>query len=254
MTKAQKIDLIDNFLKDKMFPLLRKTMDKASCVFNSKLPEKMNLDREIIADKFYNVADKAYYCRIQDNEGVRLQKEKIKIVGLAVKKSNTPLFFRNKVLEAMKLLLDENYSKLNEFEKTLRSDIINASPDDLSSNVNVTSIEYDFENGKLYSYAKGKKLPAPIHSRGAIFHNLYVKRNDLNIKLIENGNKCKMIILKKPNPLGDSEVLSYINPKIFDENLKSFIDYEALIEKYYTGILNLIRQPLNLFEKMEDEW
>lgn len=249
------IELLDTFIKSKIFPKLREAMDnKISYAFNAMLSEKMNLDREIIADKFFSVGNKCYFTRIFDSEGVKLTEPKLKIVGLAVKKSNTPLFFRKRVLEAMKLLLDKDYDKINALEKKHKDEIYSAHPDELSSNVNVNSIDYDFENGKLYSYEKGKKLPAPIHSRGAIFHNLYIKKNNLNIKLIENGNKCKMITLKKPNPIGNTEVLTYIDPNIFDEELKKYIDYDALFEKFYIGVLNLIRNPLNLFKDDFDDW
>lgn len=255
MTTQKKVELIDEFIKSRIFPKLREAMDsKISYAFNAMMPEKMRLDREIIADKFFSIGNKCYFTRIFDSEGVKLSEPKIKIVGLAVKKSNTPVFFRDRVLEAMKALLDEDYNKIDALEKQHKSEIYEAHPDDLSSNVNVNSIEYEFEGDKLYSYAKGKKLPAPIHSRGAIFHNLYVKKNNLDIRLIENGDKCKMISLKRPNPIGKTEVLTYMNPKIFDDELKKYIDYDALFEKFYIGVLNLIRNPLNLFQDDFDDW
>ena len=63
-----------------------------------------------------------------------------------------------------------------------------------------------------------------------------------------------MITLKKPNPIGDTEVLTYIDPNIFDEELKKYIDYDALFEKFYIGVLNLIRNALNLFKDDFDDW
>ena len=255
MTTQKKVTLIDNFIKAKVFPKLREAMDnKISYAFNALNPEKMNLDREIIADRYFSIGNKCYFTRIFDSEGVKLNEPKLKIVGLAVKKSNTPIFFRERVLEAMKLLLDEDYEKIDALEKQHRQEMYAVHPDELSSNVNVNSIEYEFEGDKLYSYSKGKKLPAPIHSRGAIFHNLYVKKHNLNIRLIENGDKCKMITLKTPNPIGKTEVFTYINPNIFDDELKKYIDYDALFEKFYVGILNLIRNPLNLFKDEFDDW
>lgn len=255
MTTEKKVTLIDNFIKSKIFPKLREAMDnKISYAFNAMMSEKMNLDREVISDKFFSIGNKCYFTRIFDSEGVKLNEPKLKIVGLAVKKSNTPSFFRDRVLETMKLLLDEDYDKIEELEKKHRAEIYAAHPDELSSNVNVNSIEYEFEGEKLYSRAKGKKLPAPIHSRGAIFHNLYVKKHNLDIRLIENGDKCKMINLKTPNPIGNTEVFTYINPNIFDDELKKYIDYDALFEKFYVGVLNLIRNPLNLFKDEFDDW
>ena len=63
-----------------------------------------------------------------------------------------------------------------------------------------------------------------------------------------------MIPLCVPNPI-NSDILTYINPNLFKE-LKEYIDYTTLFEKYYIGVLNLVRNPLNLFkdEMSDDEW
>ena len=49
-------------------------------------------------------------------------------------------------------------------------------------------------------------------------------------------------------------ICMYIYPNIFDEELKKYIDYDALFEKFYIGVLNLIRNPLNLFKDDFDDW
>ena len=88
MDISKKVTLIDTFIKAKVFPKLREAMDnKISYAFNALMPEKLKLDREIISSVFMSVADKAYYTRIFDSEGVRLTEPKLKITGLAVKKS-----------------------------------------------------------------------------------------------------------------------------------------------------------------------
>ena len=89
------VEKVDQFLKKIIQPKMRDHLDNTySYFFNSLIPEKMNLDREIIADKFFSIGNKNYYTRIFDSEGIRLSKPKIKIVVIEVKKANCPVFFQ----------------------------------------------------------------------------------------------------------------------------------------------------------------
>ena len=252
------IDFIDRYIQRTLYPKIHDSLNNTfSTMFNAMNPQSLHLDREVITDKLFSIAPKAYYCRVWDSEGVKLTKPKIKIVGLAVKKSNTPKFFRDKTLHAIELLLDFRFDDLKEYEDNFTKEIRNADVLDLSSNVAVNSISYEYDSsGKLYDYSKGKKLPAPINSRGAIVYNNLLKSKGLDsMKLIEAGDKCKFIFLKKPNPT-NSEVLTFLDKNIFKVlGLYDYIDFDTLIEKYYHQILRNVRDPLNLYKKLDfSEW
>ncbi len=251
---------IDNFLKKIMLPKLQDHLMNTLCYFfNAKMPEKMNLDREIISDKFFSIGNKNYYCRIFDNEGVRLTEPKIKTVGIAVKKTNCPKFFRNSVLEAMVLLLDNKDKEIRELTQKYKQEIKKANILDLAISVNINSIDYQYDNqGKLYTIKNGKRLPAPINSRAAIVYNSFIKKYNIPLKEIETG-KANYIFLKEPN-ITKSNVIAFKDPKIFEyKDLKNYIDYDLLFEKYYLGLLELITKPLKLDPFKEnkidlDEW
>lgn len=259
LSRDEIIEKCDQFVKSILMPKMRDHLDNTyGYLFNSYMPEIMELDREIIADRFISVANKMYYTRIWDNEGVRLTKPKIKIQGLAVKKVNTPNFFKDKVKEAMVLLLDKDIDGVKNLREGFYNEIQNADVKDLMISVNINSIDYQRdESGKLYSYKNGKKTPCPINSRAAIVYNDYIEKNNIPLQKLEEG-KANYIFLKEPNPCR-SNVIAFKDPKLFEiTNLKEYIDYNLLFEKFYDGLLEIITNSLgwNISNNTEisDEW
>ena len=86
-------------------------------------------------------------------------------------------------------------------------------------------------------YAKG----TPIHIRGALLFNHYVKKHNLNNKysLIGNGEKVKFIYLKEPNIIHE-DVISFIQDFPRELNLDKYIDYELQFEKSFVKPLKAI--------------
>ena len=86
-------------------------------------------------------------------------------------------------------------------------------------------------------YSKG----TPIHARGALLFNYYVKKNKLDRKysLIGNGEKIKFIYLKKPNIIQEN-VISFIQDFPRELNLDKYIDYELQFEKSFVEPLKAI--------------
>jgi DNA polymerase elongation subunit (family B) len=90
------------------------------------------------------------------------------------------------------------------------------------------------------------KLGTPIHVKGAILYNHYLKEKNLTKKypLIQEGEKIKFSYLKSPNPFKDT-VISYPSrlPKEFE--LDSFIDYNTQFEKTFLEPLKIILDCIN---------
>ena len=86
-------------------------------------------------------------------------------------------------------------------------------------------------------YSKG----TPIHSRGALLFNFYIKQNKLTNKysLIKNGEKIKFLYLKKPNPIHEN-VLSFINEWPKELDLNQYIDYDLQFSKAFLEPLKII--------------
>ena len=86
-------------------------------------------------------------------------------------------------------------------------------------------------------YAKG----TPIHIRGALLFNYYVKKNKLDNKysLINNGEKVKFCYLKLPNPIHEN-VISFIQEFPKELELNNYVDYDLQFEKSFLEPLKAI--------------
>ena len=258
LSREETVEKIDQFLKKVLAPkLVDHLMNTYAYTLNLCKPEIMKLDREVIADRFLSIANKAYYLRVWDNEGVRLAKPKIKIQGLAVKKMNTPAFFRDSVKEAMLLLIDKNIEGVKELRSKYEKEIREAKIEDLSITVNINSLDYKKGiDGKYYKTDSTKKVPCPINSRAALFANEYIEKNNLPFKKLEVG-KASYTFLKEPNPVG-SNVVAFRDPKLMD-NLREYIDYNTLFEKFFDGLIEIVTEPLgwsisNTAEIIDEDW
>ena len=86
-------------------------------------------------------------------------------------------------------------------------------------------------------YDKG----TPIHCRGALLFNHYIKQKKLTNKysLIQNGEKIKFLYLKKPNPIHEN-VLSFIQEWPKELDLNKYIDYDLQFDKAFLEPLKII--------------
>jgi len=86
-------------------------------------------------------------------------------------------------------------------------------------------------------YAKG----TPIHCRGALLFNHYIKEKKLTNKysLINNGEKIKFLYLKKPNIIHEN-IISFISDFPRELSLDKYIDYDLQFEKSFVDPLKAI--------------
>jgi DNA polymerase elongation subunit (family B) len=81
----------------------------------------------------------------------------------------------------------------------------------------------------------------PIHARGALLFNHYIKEKKLTNKysLINNGEKIKYCYLKKPNPIYEN-VISFIQDFPKELGIDRYIDYDLQFEKSFLEPLKSI--------------
>jgi hypothetical protein len=101
-------------------------------------------------------------------------------------------------------------------------------------------------------YKKG----TPIHVKGAIIYNHYLKKMKLTNKyqLIQEGEKVKFTHLIVPNPFKDT-VISFPTrlPKEFD--IQQYIDYDAQFEKTFLEPIKAILKCMDwTTEKQNTLW
>ena len=89
------------------------------------------------------------------------------------------------------------------------------------------------------------KKGTPIHVRGSLLYNHYVKESRLNdrYELIQNGSKVKFAYLKMPNTIKQN-IISFPDELPKELGLHRFIDYDTQFEKTFIEPLRFILEAV----------
>ena len=201
--------------------------------------QKMFMKRENIADRGIWTAKKRYILNVWDSEGVRYNDPKLKIMGLEAVKSSTPAPCRQMIKDGLKVIMSGTEDEMIDYIDKCRTEFKSLEPEEISfprTASNVTKYK-----GTHNIYEKG----TPMHVRGALLYNHYVKQKGLDKKYayIQNGEKIKFCYLKDPNPIREN-VISFIQDFPKELNLAKYIDYETQFNKAFVepvkAVLNAI--------------
>ena len=228
------VAFLDSVAKNKIEPFMDKSYQELHQYVNS-YEQKMQMAREVIADKGIWTAKKRYVLNVHNSEGVQYKQAKLKVMGLEVVKSSTPAPVRAKLREALSIIMNGNEKELNTFIQTFREDFMNLSPEEIAYPRSVNGLDKFADTNQMF--AKG----APIHCKGAILYNHLIKKNKLGRKYpyIQEGDKIKFINLKQPN-LYQCSAFSFITNLPKELDLHKMIDYDTQFEKSFIDPLNVI--------------
>jgi len=197
--------------------------------------QKMQMKRENIADRGIWTAKKRYILNVWDSEGVRYEEPKLKMMGIEAVKSSTPAPCRTMIKDALKLMMNKTENDVIDFIEKSRKEFKTLPPEDISFPRSASNVEKYSAHSTIY--AKG----TPIHIRGALLYNHYVKKHKLDNKysLIQNGEKIKFCYLKKPNIIHEN-IISFIQDFPHEIGLDKYIDYDLQFEKAFLEPLKAI--------------
>ena len=197
--------------------------------------QKMFMKRECIAERGIWTAKKRYILNVWDSEGVRYEEPKLKIKGIEAIKSSTPAPCRKMLKDSFKIMMNGSEDDMINFIDDCRTKFKKLTPEEISFPRSASDVQKYSSTSDIYS--KG----TPIHVRGALLFNHYIKKGNLNNKysLIQNGEKIKFIFLKKPNIIHEN-VISFIQEFPKELGLDKYIDYELQFEKAFLEPLKSI--------------
>jgi len=197
--------------------------------------QKMFMKRENIAERGIWTAKKRYILNVWDSEGVRYEEPKLKMMGIEAVKSSTPAPCRTMIKDALKLMMSGTEEDVIDFIDESRKRFRNLPPEDIAFPRTASNVQKYKASSTIY--AKG----TPIHIRGSLLFNHYIKQKKLNNKysLIGNGEKVKFLYLKKPNLIQEN-VLSFIQDFPHELGLDKYIDYDLQFEKSFVEPLKAI--------------
>ena len=157
------------------------------------------------------------------------------MMGIEAVKSSTPAPCRKMIKDALKLMMTGTEEDVIDFIDKSREEFKQLPPEQIAFPRSVSDVvKYRSSSG---IYAKG----TPIHCRGALLYNHYIKQNKLENKysLIQNGEKIKFCYLKKPNIIHEN-IISFIQDFPRELNLDKYIDYDLQFEKSFVEPLKAI--------------
>ena len=197
--------------------------------------QKMFMKRENIADRGIWTAKKRYILNVWDSEGVRYEEPKLKMMGIEAVKSSTPAPCRTMIKDALKLMMNATEDDVIDYIDKCRKEFKALPPEDIAFPRTASDVRKYQAHSQIY--AKG----TPIHIRGALLFNYYIKQKKLTNKysLIGNGEKVKFIYLKKPNIIQEN-VVSFIQEFPTELGLDKYIDYDLQFEKSFVEPLKAI--------------
>ena len=232
--KTKIIDFLNTISEDTIEPVLARGYEQLAQNTNA-FQQKMEMGREVIADRGIWTAKKRYILNVHDNEGVRLHEPKLKMMGIETAKSSTPQWVRGKLTDAFNVVMNGTEQDLWEFVETARRDFRTLPPEDVAFPRGCRGLKQYGDRTNIYS--KG----TPIHTRGALLYNklLQDKNLDMRYEVIKEAEQIHFTYLTTPNPLNEN-VISFIGalPKEFD--LHRFVDHDKQFDKAFVEPLKAV--------------
>ena len=233
------ITIMDKVCEDKIQPYIDESYNQLATYVNA-YAQKMQMKRESLADKGIWTAKKRYILNVYNNEGIQYNEPQMKVMGLEMIKSSTPSSIREMMKESIKIMMTGTEDDVHKFIEDFRIRFKTLPPEEISFPRGLNGLkEY---SDRVTMYKKG----TPIHVKGAIIYNHYLKELGLTKQypLIQDGEKLKFTYLKQPNPFKDM-VISYPVrlPKEF--GIQEYIDYDTQFEKAFLEPIKVILDCMN---------
>ena len=230
------VGFLDSACKERIEPFIDKSY-KELADYVGAYEQKMFMKRENIANKGIWTAKKRYILNVWDSEGVRYSEPKMKICGMETARSSTPAYFRDKLLKAYTIIINGTNDDVIDFIEKVKQETKKQDYQDIA-------FPRGCNNLKKYSnrtdiYDKG----TPIHVRGALLYNWYLKKHKVEHKhaRIQEGEKIKFLYLRLPNPIMENTI-SFMGRIPTEFQIEKYIDHKMQFEKsFYEPLKNVLQ-------------
>ena len=239
------ISFLDKVAKEKLEPFIDKSYTALSQVTNA-YEQKMEMGREAIADKGLWTAKKRYILNVYDMEGVRYSEPKLKIMGIEAVKSSTPAPCREKLKEALKIIMGGDEEMLNTFIQDFREEFMTLPPEEIAYPRSCNGLKKFRGTDRLFA------LGAPKHVKGAILYNHLVDENKLGNKYvsIQEGDKVKFVNLK--DNIYQASAFSFMTKIPPELEILPMVDYTSQYEDSFLAPLRVITDKMNWILKNDE--
>lgn len=211
----------------------KKALNSKDCRFIFK--------RESICKIGIFLQKKRYVLHVLDDEGI--QCNKFKYTGVEVVRTTMPVAIKpyaKKIIETM--LTTKSMIETNNVIAECYDIFKNQSLSDIAFVMGVKGYEKYAPQCKEFEVVKRM----PIHVKSAYYHNLILKKLDIENKyeIINSGDKVRYVYLEKPNKYGiDTIGFKYIYPTEFESIFKP--DYNTMFNKVLFSMVERFYDNLN---------
>ena len=228
------IKFMDKICEEKFQPYIDKSYKELADYVHA-YAQKMQMKREGLSDKGVWTAKKRYILNVYNNEGVQYAKPKMKVMGLEMIKSSTPSAIREKMKETIELMMTGTEQEVQDFIVKFREEFRKLPPEEISFPRGLNGLRTYSDSVTMY------KKGTPIHVRGAILYNHYLKEKKLDKKypMIQEGEKLKFTYLKLPNHFKE-DVISYPSRIPPEFGLDEYINYDLQFDKAFLEPIKVI--------------
>jgi len=156
---------------------------------------------------------------------------------LETQRSSVPQYFRDRLLDAFEIIIDGTNEDISNFITKVKKETKEQDYSDIAFPRGVNGLEKYKDPTDIYS--KG----TPIHVRGALLYNYYLKKYKIEHKhqKIQEGEKIKYMYLKTPNPIHENAISFFGElPKEF--GVEKYVDYNVQFEKSFYEPLKTVLQ------------
>ena len=232
--KAAVVSILDKICQDKLEPFIESSYQELAD-YVSAYEQKMIMKRENIAERGIWTAKKRYILNVWNSEGVQYSEPKLKMMGIEAVKSSTPAPCRQMIKDGLRLMMSGTEDDVIGFIDKCRSDFKQLPPESIAFPRTASDVRKYHSSADIYA------PKTPIHIRGALLFNHYIKEKKLTNKysLIQNGEKIKFCYLKKPNIFHEN-VISFIQDFPKELGIDKYIDYDLQFEKAFLEPLKSI--------------
>jgi len=221
------VDILDKIGTEQIEPCISVAMDSL-VEYTHAYEKKIFFKREAIADKAIWIAKKRYAMTVYDNEGTRYKEPKLKVMGLEIVRSSTPAPVRESLREAVRLTLTTDEKTLQKFIEKTRQEFKEMTPEEIAFPRGCNNLQKYTSTADIYT--KG----TPMHVRGSLLYNHYLKQQKLTQKYekIQEGDKIKFLYLKEPNTMREN-CISFPSTMPPELNMHRYVDYDLMFQKAF---------------------
>jgi DNA polymerase elongation subunit (family B) len=233
-----KIKFMDKICEEVFQPFIDQGYQELSDYMNA-FAQKMQMKREVLADKAIWTAKKRYIINVHNSEGVQYAKPKPKVMGLEMVKSSTPAVIRDKLKDSLEVILHGTEKDLHKYVLDFKNEFVKMPVEDIAFPRSCNGLK-QYAGSPIY--IKG----TPIQVRGALLYNHHCKRLGLDKKYqpIRDGDKIKFVYLRTPNPFQE-DVIAFSQHLPNEFGLEAYIDYDTQFEKVFLDPLQIVIESLN---------